>query len=371
MPVSLLIKPASSLCNMRCDYCFYHDVASKRNITSYGIMTSETMEDVIRNIFATASGSCHFAFQGGEPTLAGLDYFREFLDLEKKYNKNKLSISHSIQTNGYAIDTEWAEFFAQNKFLVGLSLDGNKEVNDLYRKDIDRKGSYSKIMRAVQLFKNKGVSYNVLTVVTGNTVSNIGKIYHFFCNNGFTYQQYIPCLEPLDSKPNQQTYSLTASQYGEFLKQLFNLWYADWKRGKPISIRYFDNLVGILLGYPPESCGMTGRCSCQNVVEADGSVYPCDFYVLDQYRIGNLRTENLKEIQRRGEATEFIKSSYSLPDDCKKCKWLPLCRGGCRREREVPADGQIGKNRYCTAYQNFFEYAIERLTEIAHKVRRY
>ena len=368
-PVHLLIKPASGLCNLRCKYCFYADEMQNRQVASFGIMSPETLEKVVSKAFAYASGPVTLAFQGGEPTLAGLDFFRQAVALARQYNTKKLPVHFALQTNGMVLDDDWAAFFAQHRFLIGLSLDGIKDTHDLYRVDVQGLGTYKTVMRAAQILENHRVAYNILTVITAQTAAKAGKIYGFYQKSGFRYQQYIPCLDPLGEARGQHPYSLTPEKYAYFLKTQFDCWYNDIIRGRFAYNRYFENLVGMLLGQPPESCGMSGRCSPQNVVEADGSVYPCDFYVLDQYRLGNLNQQDFPEIEARRAELGFIQTSHKVEEPCRDCRWYPLCRGGCRRDREQP-DGSLGLNYYCAAYSDFFAYAITRLEEVAQQMTR-
>ncbi len=253
-PIQLLIKPASSGCNLKCRYCFYKSVSDNREVKDYGIMSMETLEAIVRKALDYADNFCTFAFQGGEPTLAGLDFYRKLTSFVKRYNTKEVEVNYAIQTNGISIDEDWAGFFYDNKFLVGLSLDGTEEINNLSRVGSQGRGSFQSIMRAAQLFNFHKVEYNILTVVTSYTVQAVDKIYNFYKNNNFRYQQYIPCIDPLNEERGMNSYSLTPNMYSKFLKKLFDLWYRDIKEGNFISIRYFDNLIGMLLGYPPESC---------------------------------------------------------------------------------------------------------------------
>ncbi len=364
-PVSLLVKPASSHCNLRCKYCFYHSIAENRQIKSYGMMNRDTLEMMVKKALEYAEGTCTFAFQGGEPTLAGLDFYRQLIEFEKKYNSKKIKISHAIQTNGMVINKEWAEFFQKNQFLVGLSLDGPKEINDLYRIDANGKGSFSQVMQTIRLLNENKVEYNILFVVTSYVARRANKIYNFFKKHDFRYLQFIPCLDPLDEKPGGYEHSLTTERFSYFLRTLFDRWYDDIKQGKMVSIRYFDNIVGIAMGYRPEACGMSGVCSCQFVVESNGGVYPCDFYVTDVWYLGNLMQSSLHDMGSSKTANRFIEVSKHVDPQCRECKWLQLCRGGCRRDREPFENGKPVLNRYCQAYQEFFEYAGERIFELA------
>lgn len=360
-PIDLLIKPASSLCNMNCKYCFYSDVSSNREFASYGIMSRQTAENLIKSAFEYASGHVGFAFQGGEPTLAGLDFYRFFVDTVQKYKKSAINVSYSIQTNGYAINEEWAEFFAQNNFLVGLSVDGFRQVHDELRLDRNGKGTYDKVMRSAEIMKSKGVDVNVLCVVNNFVARYPKKVYEAL--KGFGYVQFIPCID--DFSGNKQPYSLSIERYTDFLNDTFDLYYRDIMANNYVSVRNFDNYVKIILGGRPESCAMNGFCTCYCVVEADGGVYPCDFYVLDEWRLGNINNDKLFDMINSAVAKKFVDVSRIVNDECKKCNYYKLCRGGCRRDRE-PFVGEVPSlNKYCKAYKAFFDKNTDRLIKIA------
>ncbi|HOJ11245.1 MAG TPA: anaerobic sulfatase maturase [Clostridiales bacterium] len=369
-PLSLLIKPASSSCNLRCKYCFYHSIAENRSIASYGMMNIETAELLIRKSFDYAENMCTFAFQGGEPTLAGLEFYKSFVELVNKYNTKKIGVHFAIQTNGTLIDEQWADFLFKNNFLVGLSLDGPKEINDVNRVNHTLDGTFSKIMNTVNIFNKYGVQYNILSVVNNSVARHTNKVYNFFKKYNFKYLQFIQCLDPLDEKPGGHSYSLTPLMYSNFLKGLFDLWYNDITKGEIVSIRYFDNLVGMMMGHPPETCGMMGRCQCYFVIEADGGVYPCDFYVTDQWKLGNIKENDFHELLNTDTGKRFIEVSMHVDDKCKECKWFNFCRGGCRRTREPFSDGLPVLNYYCESYYNFFEYAGERLYKLSRMFSR-
>lgn len=213
-----------------------------------------------------------------------------------------------IQTNGYALNEEWAKFFKENHFLVGFSLDGTKENHDLYRHNTEGEGTYDRILKSINLMDAYGVDYNILTVVTKDTAEHISEIYKEYQTRGWNYQQYIACLDPLGEERGKNPYALTPVQYGSFLIELFQLWYEDWKKKKQPYIRQFDNYIGILMGYQPESCDQRGSCGVQTVVEADGSVYPCDFYMLDEYYLGNLNEHRIEDIERMRKEIGFIRT---------------------------------------------------------------
>ncbi len=368
--ITVMIKPASGLCNMRCRYCFYTDETQNRTVASYGLMSPETLEAVLRRVLAFATGSCTIAFQGGEPTLAGLDFFRRVIELEQQWNINRCTIHNAMQTNGYNLDEEWARFLAENHFLVGLSLDGPQPLHDENRLDAAGKGTFNRVMRTVQLFRKHGVDFNILTVVTAATCRSVRKIWHFFERNQLEYQQYIPCLDPLGEARGGHPWSLTPERYARFLKDLFDCWYEDVSHGHQRYNRYFDNLLQIMAGQVPEACGMLGVCGRQYVVEADGGVYPCDFYMLDEWRLGNFVTDTFEQIEKKRQELGFIAMSAPQHPDCQICQWKALCRGGCRRDREPFADGAFAINYFCPAYAEFFTYAWPRLQQVLQIIRR-
>lgn len=369
-PINIMIKPASSACNMACSYCFYRDVAAHREQAFEGMISLEDMEQVVRAGMEYAEHICSFAFQGGEPTLMGLDFYRRVVELQKKYVRSGVTIHNAIQTNGYLIDEEWAAFFAEHHFLVGLSLDGPAELHNLNRLDAAGEGTFNRVLRAARIMEKHHVDFNILCVVTGRNARSVEKIYRFYRKQGFRWLQFIPCLEPLDQARGEEKYHLSAEGYGDFLIRLFDLWYDNLRRGEYISIRHLDNWMSILLSERPEACNMSGQCSVQFVVEGDGGVYPCDFYVLDEWRMGTVGETSFADMQRGAVAERFVKASVQVPEQCRACRWYGLCRNGCRRDRAALPDGSGGINCYCAAYQRFFSQRGQQLVEAARLVCR-
>lgn len=365
-PVSIMIKPASAGCNMRCRYCFYADEAACREQGQRGIMTRKTAEAAIQKALAHAEDMCSFMFQGGEPTLAGLEFFRSFVETVDKENTRGVPVSYAFQTNGLALDEEWIDFFAQNHFLVGVSLDGTAQVHDLLRPRADGTASHARVTENLERMLAAGVECNALTVVTKQLAWNIEQTYRFFAEKGIMYQQYIPCMDPLGAARGRQDYSLAPREYAKFLHRLFCLWKEDLDRGRYVSIRHFNNWISILLGYPPESCSMRGQCSVQYVLEADGSVYPCDFYCLDQWKLGNILTEDFAQLDAKRKDLRFVEQSLPVPEECRRCPWYALCRNGCPRDR-VAGPGGEAKNYFCEAHREFFGRHIRDLEQAARR----
>ena len=368
-PRNILLKPASGDCNLRCKYCFYCDEMHHRENSTYGRMSLETLEAVIARAMAESEGQCTFGFQGGEPTLAGLAFFERVVALQQQYSRPGLQVYNALQTNGMLLDDHWAAFLGRNKFLVGLSLDGDESLHNLYRVDAAGRGTFAQVEAAAELLQRHGVEFNILTVVTAQTAKHIRRIYRYFQRKGFVYQQYIPCLDPLEAARGSQKYSLTPQLYGRFLITLFDLWYEDRMAGRFVYNRYFDNLLGICIGRQLEACGMLGHCGIQYAVEADGSVYPCDFYMLDGYCIGNFRENTLAEMDAKRLEIGFLQKSAQIHGDCRRCQWAPLCRGGCRRDRPELSGDILGKNYFCHAFQIFFTHATAKLLSLAKHVQ--
>ncbi len=364
--LSLLIKPVSGRCNMRCRYCFYADVSDKRKERLSGVMSEDTLEHVVYNALRETTDVCVFGFQGGEPTLAGLEFYRMIIDFERKHNPNNITIRHSIQTNGLLLDDEWCSFLAQYNFLVGLSIDGPKDVHDRYRFDASGKETHNRCLRAARMLSKHRVDYNILTVVTRSLAAHPDMAFNFYKKHGFRHLQFIPCLDGLGDNPNSHDYSLDSGPYGDFLCRLFDLWYGDYVKNDYYSIRSFDNYVYMLAGFPPENCAACGICSVTPLIEADGSVYPCDFYALDDYLLGNVHTHSFQDMISGSIAESFVNASRHIHNECRNCRYYNICRGGCRRDRESYA-GQPGLNVHCTAYKKFFSHALPRMAQLIKK----
>lgn len=342
--VSALIKPASSLCNLRCKYCFYCDVAAHRETESYGVMKPEVARAVIDRLIDAADegGSVLFSFQGGEPTLAGVEFFRAFTDYATEKNGGKCTVSYAIQTNGIALDNEFCALLAKHHFLVGLSLDGDEVTHNYNRVDATGQGTHKRIMNTVKLLRKHNVDFNILSVVTETMAKHPQSVFRFYMKNGMDFLQFIPCLQPLDesgqgAQPDSPhanaPYTLRARTYSDFLIKMFRLWKDEILKGKQLSIRLFDNIVGMYLGIPPEQCGVYGRCQNQLIIEGDGSVYPCDFYVLDDFLCGNVLVDPVESLLNGSGAQKFLAMDPPKNPRCPTCPYLPMCGGTCKRYR--------------------------------------
>ncbi len=362
-PISVLIKPASGLCNMRCRYCFYTDEINRREVGSYGIMSLSTAEALVRRVFAYAAGQVAFAFQGGEPTLAGEAYYRAFTEFVEKYNIQKFPVSYAMQTNGYDLSAEMCEILRDHRFLVGVSLDGNSAVHDESRKDAAGEGTFRRVNESIKKFREYGIDYNILTVVTDSVAKNISQIYNYFRSKNYRYLQFIKYIDGLDC--GGASFAPSAKRYTSFLKTAFGYYYDDFLSGKYISVREFDNFVMLASGRPAECCGMNGACPQNLVIEADGGAYPCDFYVLDEWRMGNILDSSIAELYSTEVSRAFVSRSHKVNDKCRRCRYFRLCYGGCARYREPCGNDGLGHFSYCDSYLEFFEIAAPKILQLA------
>lgn len=359
-PLSVMIKPVSGNCNMRCTYCFYADALHHRQESSLTPMSLDTLEKLIRRALAYADGSLSLVFQGGEPTLAGLPFYQAAVRLIRQYNARHLPVSLSIQTNGCHITPEWAAFFQEHGMLVGLSMDGCQEVHDAHRKDAVGQGTYHRVAAAADILYQAGVSCNLLAVVTDTMVNHQEEVLSALSR--FGYVQLIPCIEAFDG---QDTESPRLSEQGwtQFLQGAWRLYQAAAASPSPISIRIFDNLLRILRGEQPDTCAMVGHCAHNLMVESNGDVYPCDFYGVDEWRLGNIHEENFRLIACCPREEAFLRCSLPVPEPCQVCPHYFLCRNGCMRDR----DPHTGLNRWCGSMKSFLGSHTLELRHLAHR----
>ena len=315
---------------MRCDYCFYNDVGSHREFSSYGIMSRETAEKITNNLKEDLNegDEITIAFQGGEPTLAGLNWFKNFTALMS--TDKKIKINYAIQTNGLLIDDEWAKFLAENKYLTGLSVDAVQKIHDSVRKNPQGEGTYEKCLQCKAALEKHSAEYNVLCVLTNELAPFPDKVWNFIKREKIRFIQFIPCLGSLDENV-KSPFALTPPRFASFYSGIYHLWMNELESGSYISVKLFDDIANLFLRGVSSSCGINGRCNLQYVVESDGSVFPCDFYVLDKYNAGNLAEKTLREIFNSPVMQSFLKEERTLPPLCSSCSYFKLCGGGCKR----------------------------------------
>ena len=365
--ITVMIKPASSLCNMRCRYCFYADVSSLREVNSFGIMRYDVLSSILEHIFIDLDGDDHLilAFQGGEPTLAGLEYYQRVIENVDRYQRENVQVNYAIQTNGLLLNHEWNRFLKDNRFLIGLSLDGPPDFHNANRLDESGKGTFRRILKTKQDLDHIGADYNILTVLTRQIARHPYQIWRMIQEENLRHIQFVPCLGPLNRQ--ESVYGLTPKQYAEFYKNLFDLWFNSFQKGNYYSVKLFDDLISLLAYGQCNACGLLGYCQPQIIVEADGGVYPCDFYVLDQYRIGNLTTDSLRSLYESPAMSRFLARPIENKPFCGGCAYRNLCNGGCQRMRQEVFYAS-GVNS--CGHRDFLDYSIDRLNRIALQIRQ-
>lgn len=355
----VLIKPASSLCNLACTYCFYHDVAKYQETHSRKIMSIEIMKRIIDDTLVMALGkSITFGFQGGEPLIAPLSFYEAFVEYVNEKNIYNTLIQYTIQTNGILLTETHAKFFKNNNFLVGLSLDGGEKINNLFRLTENGIHTYAKVIDALNILKKYEIAFNILVVVTHQSTPYIKDIYNDLKQLGVMFLQFIPVLEPFNSIPFSMSYALTQEDYANYHIDLWDMYKHDRKQGEMVFIRYFDNLKSMINHQRVEQCGVSGMCHAQIVVESDGTVYPCDFYSDSQHKLGNLLENTMSEIVKTKTMSDFIVQSLKVNQECIECKFYTLCRGGCKRYHHEDSS-HTSKHKYCEGIKLFLNHVLE------------
>jgi uncharacterized protein len=331
---SLLIKPVSALCNLDCAYCFYLD----RDADPYSAlparrMTEETIERLIDSYLFYSYPNSTFAFQGGEPTLAGPAFYENVVKLQQRFGRGQ-SVANAMQTNGLLLDERWCELFKEYKWLIGISIDGPEEQHDRYRYNKQGAGSWRKVITAIELLKKHGVEFNVLCVLSQANVGKSGEIYRFFRSLGIDYIQYIP-LSEFDASGKPLPFTITPEQYGRFLCETFDVWWPDRRK---VRIRYFDNIAEALAGQKPSTCTMHETCDSYLVVEFNGDVYPCEVGQRQRGLLAGDRAE-ATALSVRGEEDDRPSGMHDLRVSVHLPQWVP--ETPARSERKVRRSGLL------------------------------
>lgn len=364
---SVLVKPSGPDCNLGCSYCFYLEKEALFPETAIHRMSPEIQEEMIRQIMQQSGETVSIAWQGGEPALMGLDFYKRAIALELKYGHGQ-STGNGFQTNGLLLNPEWANFFKQYDWLVGLSLDGPQHIHDRYRRDKGLRPTHSKVEETVGMLLSKGVAVNVLCCVTDYSSAFAEEIYKYYKSLGLTWMQFIPVIETDKEDPAKAApFSVTDEQYGQFLITLFDIWIRDFSKGMPTtSIRHFESVFYAYVGMEAPECTLNKECGSYVVVEHNGNVYSCDFFVETRHRLGNIRHSRIIDLLNSKKQAEFGKAKTLLPRKCKSCKWYSKCFGGCIKDR-IKDPNDNGQPRFCISYQLFFEHADTRLKQLAER----
>ena len=365
-PFSLLIKPASADCNLRCEYCFYIDHLGIGNTKPR--MTFETLEIMIKTYMSTNQNNQYaFGWQGGEPTLMGLDFFKKVVEFQLKYAPPGSSISNGLQTNATLITEELARFFGEYKFLLGVSLDGPEDLHDYYRKTIGQKPSHALVMRGIEHLKQNKVEFNILTLINNQTVKKAKDIYHYLCDKGFYFHQYIPCVE-FDANNTLRPFSITGEEWGMFLSELFDEWIKE--DVNKVSIRLFDSIMEYLVHGRYNVCYMGENCVQYFVVEYDGSVYPCDFFVRKDLLLGNLKTDSWEDLLKSKVYKDFGSQKANWNRECDLCPYLSLCHGDCQKFRKGSPKTAKRLSNLCQGWKIFYTKTLLRFKIIADNFKK-
>jgi uncharacterized protein len=352
---SLLIKPASAVCNLDCQYCFYLDrEADPYKSLPARRMSVETLERLVDTFLFYSYPNSVFAFQGGEPMLAGLPFFRKLVEFQKQYGRDGQNVSNALQTNAVLIDDDWCELFREYNFLLGVSIDGPEEVHDAYRFNKAGHGTWRQVMRAIETLKRNKVEFNVLCVLSQANVEKPRELYRFFGGLGIDYIQYIP-LSEFDAEGNLLPFTITPEQYGRFLTETFDLWWPDRRK---VRIRFFDNLAEALAGQKPGSCTLHETCDSYCVVEYNGDVYPCDFFVEKDWKLGNATLDSWPEIARKQRRYSFAAKKTIAHPECQACEYQAICKAGCPKFRQGRHRRFEDLDYFCGAYKAIYAKAL-------------
>jgi uncharacterized protein len=351
---SLLIKPVSAVCNLDCKYCFYLDRAADPYQALPGrAMNDEVLERLVDTYVFYAHPTAVFVFQGGEPTLAGLGFYERLVELQKERGRAGLSVSNAIQTNGVLLDADWCRLFREYHWLVGVSLDGPEAVHDLYRPNKAGQGTWRKVIRGVETLQANQAEFNILCVVSKANVGKARELYRFFRSLGIENLQFIPLAE-FDGAGDPLEFTIAPNEYGRFLLELFDAWWPDRRK---VRIRFFDNIAEALAGQRPGNCTMHTTCDSYAVIEYNGDVYPCDFFVEKEWKLGNVLVDSWSEIARRQKRYRFA-ANKTLPHPvCEVCEYQTICHGGCPKLRKGPHGRFEDLDYFCPAYKMIYARA--------------
>jgi serine-type anaerobic sulfatase-maturating enzyme len=348
---SLLIKPASAVCNLDCEYCFYldRDADPYKDLPARR-MTLDTLERLVESYLAYSYPHSSFIFQGGEPTLAGLPYFQKLVEFQTQYGRKGQVVSNALQTNAVLLDEDWCQLFRDYNWFLGVSLDGPEPMHDRYRYNKSGAGSWKQVMQSVALLQKHSVPFNILCVVSQANVDHAAEVYRFFKSQGVDNLQFIPLAE-FDASGNPLPFALTPQQYGKFLVDLYEAWQPD---RRTMHIRFFDNIQEALSGRKPSTCTMHETCDSYVVVEYNGDVFPCDFFVEKPWKLGNIMADSWGAIASKPRRMNFASKKTVPHAECQVCEYQHLCHGGCPKLRTAQHQNFEDLDYFCQSYKTIF-----------------
>ncbi len=369
-PFHIMAKPVCGVCNLDCRYCYY---TMKPDALYPGVdragfrMTDEVLESYVRQNLACQGERVEFGWQGGEPMLAGLDFYRRAVDLQKQYAREDQTVTNAFQTNGTLITDEWCALLKDEGFLVGISIDGPKQVHDAFRLDRAGQGSFDRAWAGLERLQAAGVEYNVLATLNRATVAHGANIYRFLVNRGVQYVQFIPILERLPGSDEPTAFSCGGQAYGRFMLDVFEQWAAR-DVGK-VSVRFIDTCIHQILFGRASTCCQSERCAAAHVLEWNGDLYACDHFVYAEWKLGNITETPLEDLVRSDRLAAFAALKTDLPGACRDCEFLPLCHGGCPKHHRPIGTDPARWNHFCEGYKLFYREALPELRRIAEYLR--
>lgn len=369
-PLYVMLKPAGAHCNLACKYCYYLEKNKLYPTAQRHLMSDEMLEQFTREyIEAQTMNQVLFTWHGGEPLLRSIDFYRKALSLQQKYAGGR-RIDNVIQTNGTLLTDEWCEFFAQNHWLVGISIDGPQPYHDHYRLTAAGKPSWKKVMQGIKLLKKHGVEWNAMAVVNAYNVNHPLEFYRFFKENGCQFLQFTPIVERLTRHEDGRTLasladkdeislseaSVAPEQWGYFLCAIFDEWVR--KDVGKIFVEIFDCTLANWMGISPGICAYSKECGHAGVMEHNGDVYSCDHFVFPEYKLGNIRDHSLIDMLYGEQQQEFSRLKHSsLPRQCKECDMEFACHGECPKNRFMKDKyGDSGLNYLCPGYYHYYQH---------------
>ncbi len=373
----VMAKPRGAICNLGCEYCYYLPKKALYPDSTFR-MSNQVLKSYVRQYIAAQQvPQVHFAWQGGEPTLMGLDFFRRVVGYQKEAARPGMRIENAIQTNGTLLNDDWCRFFAENHFLVGISLDGPREIHDVYRKDKGNRGTFDRVIHGIRLLKDYQVDFNILTCVSAANAEKPLEVYHFLRDEvGAEFIQFIPIVEwerPTDPQKERKLSerSVNGEQYGYFLNSIFDDWLAhDLSK---IFVQIFDTSFGHWIGAPGGLCVFQETCGLALVTEHNGDVYSCDHFVEPDCYLGNMLKTPLAEMVGSEKQRQFgLAKRNSLPQYCRSCSFLFACNGGCPKDRtDITPDGEPGLNHLCSGFKTFFAHVDSPFRIMANLIRQH
>jgi len=375
MDFQVFVKPAGAVCNLACRYCYYLEKAALHPSAGVPRMPAGLLESyIVQHLEASDGPVTRFSWHGGEPTILGVDYFRDVVEIQRRHRPPGRRIVNGIQTNGLLVDEAWARFFAAEQFSVGLSLDGPADLHDPYRVTRGGEPTHARVMRALERLQRHRVAHDILCAVHDLNVRHPLRVYRFFRQAGVRTIGFLPVVEPASALPGEPRgvtpHTVPAEAYGEFLCAIFDEWAArDTAR---IEVQAFEEVTRPARGLDHSLCILRATCGDIPVVEHTGDVYSCDHFVSERHRLGNLRESRLGDLLASPRQRGFgLAKRDTLPRQCRECDVLGQCHGGCPKDRFVRTEeGEDGLNYLCPAFKRFFRHAAPFAARVAAERRK-